>query len=455
MVDRMLGWLFERLREFDRDPALIWQDQPHTYRQLLDAVLFWQGELRTRGIQRGDVVGIYGDYSPGTCALLIALIGNGNIAVPLTPSVANKRETFLDITRATALIQFDTGTDTWTFERRSVGESHPLIEQLRAGGGPGLVLFSSGSTGESKAALHHFDKLLAKFERRGHTMRTLSFLLLDHIGGINTLFYILSNGGTVISSRERSPDAICRAIERHRVELLPTSPTFLNMLLISGAYQAHDLSSLRMITYGTEAMPPSTLKRLHEALPKVKLKQTYGLSELGILRSESRDSSSLWVKVGGEDYETKVVDRVLWIRAKSSMLGYLNAPSPFTPDGWYNTGDLVEVDGEYLHILGRASELINVGGEKVYPAEVESVLLEMENVRDATVYGKRNPVIGTIVAAMISVVKPEDPSAFERRMRQFCETRLARYKVPVVVQVSDDEQFSARFKKLRPHAKGS
>ena len=116
---------------------------------------------------------------------------------------------------------------------------------------------------------------------------------------------------------------------------------------------------------GPQGMPESTLQHLHKVLPDVRLKQTYGLSELGILRSKSKSSDSLWVKVGGEDYETKIVDGILWIRARSAMLGYLNAPSPFTEDGWFITGDAVEVDGEYIKILGRKSELINVGGEKV------------------------------------------------------------------------------------------
>lgn len=82
-----------------------------------------------------------------------------------------------------------------------------------------------------------------------------------------------------------------------------------------------DMSSLELITYGTEVMPESVLKRLHMALPNARLLQTYGLSELGIMRSKSRDSNSLWVKVDGEGYDTKVVDGILWIKADSAMLG--------------------------------------------------------------------------------------------------------------------------------------
>ena len=97
--------------------------------------------------------------------------------------------------------------------------------------------------------------------------------------------------------------------------------------------------------------------------------QTYGLSELGILRSKSKGPDSLWVKVGGEGFETRVIEGLLEVKAKSAMLGYLNAPSPFTEDGWFKTGDSVLTDGEFIKILGRESEIINVGGEKVYPME--------------------------------------------------------------------------------------
>ncbi len=102
------------------------------------------------------------------------------------------------------------------------------------------------------------------------------------------MLYTLSNGGTLVVVDDRSPDSVCRAIEAHGVELLPTSPTFLNLLLMSGAQDRHDVSSLQLITYGTEVMPEATLRRAHEAFPDATLQQTYGLSEVGILRSQVR-----------------------------------------------------------------------------------------------------------------------------------------------------------------------
>ena len=151
------------------------------------------------------------------------------------------------------------------------------------------------------------------------------------------------------------------------MQLLPTTPTFLRMLLISGAYKKYDLGSLELITYGTEPMPTATLESLHAAFPGVRLKQTYGLTEVGILPTKSEQDDSLWLAVGGPGYETKIVDNVLWIRAQMAMVGYLNAPSPFDADGWFNTGDVVEQKGDYIRFMGRKSEIINVGGEKVFP----------------------------------------------------------------------------------------
>jgi acyl-CoA synthetase (AMP-forming)/AMP-acid ligase II len=155
------------------------------------------------------------------------------------------------------------------------------------------------------------------------------------------------------------------------------------------------------------------------------------------------------MKFSGEGFETKIVDGILWVRTPTAMMGYLNAPDLFDAEGWLNTQDAVEVDGEYLRILGRASDLINVGGLKVYPAEVEDVLMQMENVRDVAVYGERNALTGQIVAARFNLHAPEDVGAFKRRLRAFCKDRLAPYKIPMRVEITDKEQFGARFKKMR------
>ena len=130
------------------------------------------------------------------------------------------------------------------------------------------------------------------------------------------------------------------------------------------------------------------------------------------------------------------------------MLGYLNAPAPFDAEGFFDTGDLAEVEGEWVRILGRQSEMINVGGNKVFPLEVENTLLGLDNVEDVTVRGEPSPFTGQIVVASVRLAHSEDPRAFKARMRRFCRGKLAAYKIPARVQFVD-ALHSARFKKVR------
>ncbi|HTX78507.1 MAG TPA: fatty acid--CoA ligase family protein [Longilinea sp.] len=444
----MLDFLFGVFEEFSTQDAIIWKNQRFNYRWLHERTLYWIKKIEDDQIAPGSVVILEADFSPNAVALFLALIERHCILVPLTSSVQAKKQEFIEIAQGEVNVRIN-ANDEAVVSHLPYTASHEIYQELRRRDHPGLILFSSGSTGKSKAAVHDLTGILEKFKTRRFQQRAISFLLYDHIGGVNTMLHILSNGGCLVTVQDRSPDSVLDAIDRFQVDLLPTSPTFINLVLLSEAYKRHTLASLKTVTYGTEPMPESTLKRFHELFPAVKLQQTYGLSEVGILRSKSRSSDSLWVKIGGEGFETRVVDGILQIKAQSAMLGYLNAPSPFTEDGWFNTGDAVEVDGEYFRILGRRSEIINVGGEKVYPAEVESVIQEMDNVAEVTVFGEKNPITGSIVCAKVSLKQPEDPKELTLRLKKFCRQNLPAFKVPVKVMIDDSSQHSERFKKIR------
>ena len=441
-------FLLERFRGSEHKDAMVWNGRAFSYGWLLNAVEAWRRRLDEASLPAGSVVSIEADFSPNAAALLLSLVERRCIVVPLTHSVEEKKPEFRSIAGVERIIAIG-GDDGVGIEPCQTAGHHPLIAKLKRDGRPGLVLFSSGSSGKSKAAVHDFSALLEKFKVPRPSFRTIAFLLFDHIGGLNTLLHTLSNAGCIVTVRERSPDAICEAIEKHRVELLPTSPTFVNLLLLSRAYERHDLSSLRVVTYGTEVMPESTLASFHNRFPSVSLLQTYGLSEIGIMRTKSKSPDSLWMKIGGEGYDTRVVDGMLEIRARSAMLGYLNAPSPFTEDGWFRTGDAVETDGEYVRILGRKSELINVGGEKVYPAEVESVLQMMQGVEDVAVTGESNPIMGQIVKARVRISTGETLHEFRKRMHRFCRDKLSKFKIPQKVVFMSQVSHGGRFKKMR------
>ena len=434
-------------------PAIIWNDKPYSYNWLAERIVFFDKELSDNNISSGNVVALTGDFSPNSIALLLALIEKAAIIVTLTRSIEVEDKKF-GIAEVERIISLD-NEDNYLISDIGIKASHEFYEELRKRNHPGLVLFSSGTSGEPKGAVHDFTNLLEKFKTKRKAFRTVNFLLFDHWGGLNTMFHTISNSGTILALADRSPDAVCEFIQKHKIELLPASPTFLNLLIVSGAYKRYDLSSLKLITYGTEPMPEITLKKIKEIFPDVTLQQTYGLIELGVLRSKSKSDDSLWVKLGGEGFQTRVVDGILQIKSHSTILGYLNAPTPITPDGWFITGDRVETEGEYFRILGRKSEVINVGGEKVFPAEVENVIYQHDNVLEVTVYGEKNFLTGNIVCTDITPRGEIDEKDFKKSIKDFCRERLQSYKVPVKINIVTDKQYNERFKKIRYKEKSS
>jgi acyl-CoA synthetase (AMP-forming)/AMP-acid ligase II len=443
-----IDFLLNTFRHCADHDAIVWRDTTYKYQWLSERTGHWLDVIRDNQINKGTIVILEADFSPNSIALFIALVEAGCVVVPLTPTASVPHHELIEIAEGEICFSSDEDDDI-SFKRLDCSAKNELYKQLRSREHPGLVSFSSGSAGRSKGVVHDMTCLLDKYKIPRRRLRTISFLRFDHLGGINTMLYTLSNGGCLVVIPDHSPDTVLRAIECHRVQLLPTTPTFINLILISEAYKRYKLDSLEMVTYGGEPMLESTLSSFHRLFPEIRLVQTYGLSEVGVLRSKSKGSDSLWVKIGGEGFETRVVDGILHIKAHSAMLGYLNAPNPYTEDGWFNTRDHVEVDGEYLRIIGRESTVINVGGEKVYPAEVESVIQELDNVAEVAVYGEKNTILGNIVCARVTLMEDESYRLFTARLKQLCQQRLPRYKVPMKVIISSEFHHSARLKKAR------
>jgi long-chain acyl-CoA synthetase len=444
-----VGELIARMRRNGDREAFFWRGRSLRYADLCAIVERWEERLCEAKIGRGTTVGVFADYSPQSVGLLLALMHSGAIAAPFSRAVTHEMDSFAELAAVRQLFRF-APDDRWELETLPERPVPELIREFRTREHPGLVVFTSGSTGRPKGILHDAERLVERFLPPRKTYRTLLFLLFDHLGGFNTLMSVLCQGGTMVIPTERTPKEVARVIETGRVELMPVTPTLLNLLVASRAGAEHDLSSVQLITYGTEVMPEGTLKKIAAVFPRARLQQTYGLSELGTLRSKSRSSDSLWVKVGGQGFETRVVDGVLQVRSELAMVGYLNAPNPFDSEGWISTGDRVEQRGEYYRILGRESDIINVGGQKVFPSEVETVLLEADNIDDATVYGEQHPLMGFVVMARVKLREPEPPAELRARLRKHCLERLAPFKVPIRFHATDEDQFNLRYKKQRP-----
>lgn len=428
--------LFDRLRAVwgpGDEPFLIARDRELTLKDVLDT---W---TELRGIECGDVVALIGDFEPASISALLQLIERGAIVVPLTTATRADHEYFFEAAHVDVVIEGGQP------RRRVHGHTHPLIDELRSRAHAGLVLFSTGTTGRPKAILHDLTYFLRRFDTRRPTQRAINFLLYDHIGGINTLLHTLFNRGVVIAPHARTVDAVLEAARTHAAEVLPTTPTFLRMMLISGAIPRNAPASLKVITYGTERMDQGTLEALCRLLPDVDFRQTFGMSELGIVRVKSEARDSLYMKIGGEGIETKVVDGVLQIRSESRMLGYLNAESPFDADGWYDTKDVVETKGEYIRVTGRTSEVINVGGLKFMASEVERVALGFAGVSQADVRARCNPITGQHVEI---VVQPVEEAGFNQsEFAAYLKQSLPAHMVPRRVQIGQ-VAVGHRFKKL-------
>jgi acyl-coenzyme A synthetase/AMP-(fatty) acid ligase len=329
---------------------------------------------------------------------------------------------------------------------------HAIYDDLKRRQVPGLVLFTSGSAGTPKVAVHDAGKLLSKWEiyddrnwkPKANSKRTICLLDFDHIGGLNTLFSVLFCGNTLVIPALRDAVEVEKTIVKQKVAVLPTSPSFLKLLLLKST---SDFPDLEMITYGTEPMPETLLEAVAKRWPHVKLKQTYGLTETGILSTKSLYNGSLWLKIKEEH---RVESGELYLKSGATMVGYLNSLSPIGTDGFYATGDRVEQDGEWLRIIGRKSEFINVGGNKVHPTEIEALLIGLNEIEDCTAEAEDNPILGQIIKL---TVKPSGAQTLSE-IREVIANHLTsqstpRWKIPQKIVLTDKPLHNSRQKKVR------
>ena len=429
--------------------AIIYDGKKYSYNELYIKIKEIESFIKDK-IKSGEVVAILADYSFVSIALFFALYENKNIIAPITSTSKKEIDGKVKESFSTKIINLE--NENLVITNIKSEASHKIINDLQTSKCAGLILFSSGSTGAPKAMIHNLDTLVDSYgDKKQKQINMLVFLMFDHIGGINTMLNILSMNATMIIPQNRNADDICKLIEEYKIAVLPSSPTFLNLILINRSYEKYDLSSLRMITYGTEAMPEGLLNRLKAVFSKVKFLQTFGTSETGIAATSSKSSSSTFMKIDDENLEYKIVDNELWLRSKTQILGYLNrSMESFTNDGWFKTGDLVELDNEgFIKIIGRNKEIINVGGQKVLPSEVESVLLGMDEIEDCLVYGEQNAITGQSVSCDVVLKHGIDDSGFKILVRKFCKDKLDSFKIPTRVNVVQKTEFTERFKKSR------
>ena len=426
--------------------VFIYDNNTYSYQWLIERIHYYYNELNYIGC--GDVVQICSSYHPEAIALFIALVNRKAIISPLTNVPEGKVLEYTQITKPKLRFTIDSGNELIVTKLNLIND-HEIIKPLIADNNAGLIIMSSGTTGASKAIVHNMQNIV-DYQKLTKSHKTiLSFLLFDHIGGINNMINSILSGNLLILTKNYDIDSTARLMVKHSVDTLITSPSFLNLMTIQNVWDNYSLHNLKHINYGSEVMPKYLLEILSSRLPNVKLSQAYGTSETGVIKTISENNQSLMIKVSDDNINFRVVNDRLEIKSNTTMLGYLNAPSPFTADGWFMTGDVVIQNGEWLQVLGRDSDIINVGGQKVFPIEVENVLMQLDGISDVIVFKEYNSILGNIVVAnvvMNSVLNKQERLQF---IREYCFKTLERYKVPQKIEFVEQIPYNLRNKKIR------
>jgi acyl-CoA synthetase (AMP-forming)/AMP-acid ligase II len=329
-----------------------------------------------------------------------------------------------------------------------------------------LQLYTSGTTGFPKGAmlthralLAHSADVMAEFGT-GPDSSLLVAMPLFHVGGSSYALVGLYAGARLVMTRQPDPAALLRVLDQERITHTFFVPALMAaMAKVPGAAE-HDLSALEVLAYGASPMPLPVLRASMEVFPPVFV-QVYGMTEAcGVVTvlgaAEHTDEAnpqrltSAGRPISGVDIEVRDPETgdplptgqqgEIWVRTEQLMSGYWNKPdataSAINEDGWYRSGDSghYDVDG-YLYITDRIKDMIISGGENIYPAEIERVLIEHPTVADLTVIGVPDEKWGEVPKAV--VVAAPGQAVDEAELIAYCRERLASYKCPKSVDVVD------------------
>lgn len=309
-----------------------------------------------------------------------------------------------------------------------------------------LIIPTSGTTGTPKL-VSHSRATLTRTIKPGEAEAIRCWGLLYDLGrfaGLQVFLQALA-GRTTLVFTDHLPDLEARLelLAAGGCDALSATPTLWRKILMSPTGRR---LPLRQITLGGEIADDLVLTALARAFPGARVTHIYASTEAGVGFSVKDGragfpASYLTAPPGGVELKVDATGR-LWLRPPVRGQVFVGAGPVADAEGWIDSGDLVERRGERFYFLGRANGAINVGGDKVFPEEVERVILEMSEIALARVTGRRNPITGALVEA---VVVPRDPAgattgsvALARRVREHCAARLPRFKVPAVVQVVTD-----------------
>ncbi len=336
------------------------------------------------------------------------------------------------------------------------------LHAIRVGGGTGhvpdragVLIATSGTTGSAKVARHQFEKLLGRIPQTRALRWDARWLLTYHpvsFAGLQVILTALANAAPLIAVQNGSINGICEAALRNSPTHASGTPTFWRAFLLTLGSEAAKIP-LKQITLGGEAVDQPILDQLQKAFPSARISHIYASTEAGALFSVTDGRAGFpakWLENGIEGVRLRIRDGSLEVVSPRATLGYVGGQSlNITEDGWLITGDLVKREADRVLFCGRADDMINVGGAKVMPEEVENALRTLPFVEEIRVFGRPNPIVGALVCADIvlnaNMTEPEARGAILR----FASERLERHKVPRVLNFVAQMPVNASGKKTR------
>jgi len=402
--------------------------------------------ITERGVRRGGRVALALPNSAAFAIAFYATLRAGVTAAPLNPQL-----TADECQKILADFSPDLVIDAPIDARAD-------LDAVAGGEAPALVLYTSGSTGRPKGAVLSHRALIAANHAwagpmlaLGPTDRVLAVLPLSHSFGINgALLAPLISGATAIVLARFAPDVVIATVRAQRVTVLPGVATMFRRILDAPGFTRDDVSSLRFAVSGAAPCPWALAEEWRSRTSR-RILRGYGMTELfrpiSYLANDPRDyPDSIGRPVPG--VEIRVVDDggddvvpgepgELLIRSEAAMDGYLAQPEETAAalvDGWFRTGDLVQVSSEgFVTVVGRKKDLILRGGYSVFPPEVEAVLVTHPAIAEAAVVGIPHAELGEDVAAFVTL--RGDAAIAPDELIAWCKDRVAGYKCPRRVTV--------------------
>lgn len=335
-----------------------------------------------------------------------------------------------------------------------------MLTKRRATGPRGdgaVVILTSGTAGKPKAVRHTWATLMrpARVDAGFRGTRWLSSYPIQLYAGLQVFAQCFANASALaVVSANRSAAETVSLLINWNIEYACGTPSFWRHLLMFAGEKLKNLAGLRQITMGGEVAPQDVLERLKRTLPNARIVHIYATTELGrcfsVTDGEAGFPSRYLDQPSADGISLMVKDGQLYVRSQNAMVGY-DIRSGATADAgdWFATGDLVDVQGDRVYFVGRSSDLINVGGHKVYPLEVEQFIRSLPFIRDVRVYGMKSSIVGELVACDVVFTEGHDPIETKRALARACADHLMEHQRPRRIEILNVIQMSSAGKTKR------